>query len=450
MRTVTRRWWRAAVAGVLAVGGGFALVGTQPTATAQQPAPVWTRSSSPLSPAAAAATRVPPAPGTVIPAGAVLPATAQPPVPSLPSLPSAPMPPASDFKAPALPQLPAAPSSAPGLPPLPAVAPPAPPVKSVLTAQPAAPAKADSPLRQPDSGNSVKTDAPWKAPAIAPQPREVAPPPPARVADRPKPPETAVLPSERDEFPLPQPMVPAVPVASPAPPPMPMTPVVNPPAPPTNPVATTPGADPMTFKSAAAAAVLGGALVLPQTKADAPAGGGMAETQTNKDTPKTTDEKLADIQRDLRELTELLKGRRDEKGFPLPSNPGLAEQVRDLKDKVAALEKQLTDVRNDLKSTSLRPPAGGTGGTIPGVPSPMPGGATPAPAAQGTVRVVNEYPVEITMVVNNRSHRVAPNATVDIPVAVGDFSYQLLSGSTALAPTRSTIRDREVVTLRIK
>ena len=205
----------------------------------------------------------------------------------------------------------------------------------------------------------------------------------------------------------------------------------------------------MTFKSAAAAAVLGGALVMPQTKADAPAAGGMAEAQTNKDAPKTTDEKLADIQRDLRELTELLKGRRDDKGYPLPSNPGLAEQVRDLKDKMAALEKQLADVRNDLKSTSLRPPAG----TVPGVPNPMPGGTTPAPApaaAQGTVRIVNEYPVEITMVVNSRSHRVAPNATVDVPVPVGDFSYQLLSGSTALAPTRSTIRASEVVTLRIK
>jgi hypothetical protein len=266
------------------------------------------------------------------------------------------------------------------------------------------------------------------------------------VVDRPKPPETVVLPSEREEFPLPRPMVQAVPVANPLPPPMPvpMTPAAPPPAPMSNPVATTPGADPMTFKSAAAAAVLGGALVMPQTKADAPATGGAAEAQTNKDVAKTTDEKLADIHKDLRRLTELLDGRKDETGARLPSDPGLLQQVRDLKDKVAALERQM----NDLKSTSLRPPAG----TVPGVPNPMPGGVTPAPApaAQGTVRVVNEYPVEITMVVNGRSHRVAPNATVDVPVAVGDFSYQLLSGSTALAPTRSTIRASEVVTLRIK
>jgi hypothetical protein len=201
----------------------------------------------------------------------------------------------------------------------------------------------------------------------------------------------------------------------------------------------------MTFKSTAAAAVLGGALAMPAGKA--------AEPQSKDPPAQTTDAKLSDIQRDLRRLTEMLDGKRDETGARLPSDPGLLQQVRDLKDKVAALERQMTD----LKTTSLRPPAGtapGANTTVPGIPNPMPApGANPnpAPAAQqGTVRVVNEYPVEITMVVNGRSHRIAPGATLDVPIPAGDFSYQLLSGSTALAPTRSTIRQNEVVTLRIK
>jgi len=211
----------------------------------------------------------------------------------------------------------------------------------------------------------------------------------------------------------------------------------------------------MTFKSTAAAAVLGGALALPQTKADAP-NGAAAGGQTNKDvgTPKTTDQKLAEIQQTLARLTELLDGRKDETGARLPSDPGMVEQLKRLKDKVDELDKQL----NGPKSISQRPPGGGTvpgvGSTIPGVPNPMPGAAgipsLPAVTGTGTVRVVNEYPVEITMVVNGRSYRVSPNATQDISLPAGDFSYQLLSGSTALAPTRSTIRDREVVTLRIK
>jgi hypothetical protein len=214
----------------------------------------------------------------------------------------------------------------------------------------------------------------------------------------------------------------------------------------------------MTFKSTAAAAVLGGALMLPQAKADAPAGGGAQESQKDKNATanKTTDEKLADIQRTLARLTELLDGKKDETGTRLPSDPGVVEQLKDLKNKVAALEAQL----NGPKSISQRPPVGGTtpgaGSSIPGIPNPMPGAtgspapAVPAVTGTGTVRVVNEYPVEITMVVNGRSYRVAPNATQDISTPAGDFSYQLLSGSTALAPTRSTIRDREVVTLRIK
>jgi hypothetical protein len=53
-------------------------------------------------------------------------------------------------------------------------------------------------------------------------------------------------------------------------------------------------------------------------------------------------------------------------------------------------------------------------------------------------------------VVNGRTYRVAPAASQDIPVTAGEFSYQLLSANAAAAPTRSTIRAGETVTLRIK
>ncbi|QDU20635.1 hypothetical protein [Urbifossiella limnaea] len=190
----------------------------------------------------------------------------------------------------------------------------------------------------------------------------------------------------------------------------------------------------MMFKSTAAAAVLGGALMLPQPAA-----------AQDKGAAKTTDQKLEDIQKSLTKLTEMLEGKKDETGVVLPSDPGVVRQLKELRDEVASLKSQF----ETLKSTSLRPAA--TGPAIPGVPNQMPGG-NPAPAApqQGTVRVVNEYPVEITMVVNGRTHRVAPNATQDIAVVSGEFSYQLLSANTAAAPTRSTIRPGEVVTLRIK
>jgi hypothetical protein len=437
MRTVTRRLGKAAAALVLAAAG-YALIAPDRAATAQPAAPQWMRSSSPLSPAAAAGTPLPPAPGAVIPASAVLPVAPQPPVPALPVLPNTPpVPPpappmALDFKAPAAPKLPAAPV-------LP-LTPPAPPAKSAPAAQSPAPAKADSPLRPADVGNSVKSDASWKAaPAVAPTPR---------VVDRPKPPEVPVAPSERDVFalpkpPAPAPAVPAAPVAGPIVPPvaLPVPPAVPvpPPSVPAVPVATTPGADTMTFKSTAAAAILGGALMAPSA--------GAQDGLKDKDAPtKATDQKLADIQKSIDGITEMLKGRKDATGVVLPSDVGLLEEVKRLRDDVALLKTQM----DAMKSTSLRPPAGAAAPGIPGVPTPMPGANPPAGAAQGTVRVVNEYPVEITMVVNGRTYRVAPNASQDISVTAGEFSYQLLSATAAAAPTRSTIRGGETVTLRIK
>jgi hypothetical protein len=66
------------------------------------------------------------------------------------------------------------------------------------------------------------------------------------------------------------------------------------------------------------------------------------------------------------------------------------------------------------------------------------------------VKIINEYPVEIAMVINGASpsYRVAPGTTLDVEVPAGDFTYQLLqSGAPA---TKSTIKDKETVKLRIK
>ena len=64
------------------------------------------------------------------------------------------------------------------------------------------------------------------------------------------------------------------------------------------------------------------------------------------------------------------------------------------------------------------------------------------------MKVVNEYPVEISMVINDKSHRIAPGKVLEVKVPAGDFSYQLLQSGAAA--TRSAIKDKETVTLRIK
>ncbi len=210
----------------------------------------------------------------------------------------------------------------------------------------------------------------------------------------------------------------------------------------------------ITFNQTAAAAVLGGVLSAPANPALAvppfpapvvPVAPIKADEKTDAAEAKRLGEdanrKLTAIQEQLKQLAEVLNGKRDEKGFPLPSDPGLVAEMRTLKDKLERLEKDVfkleTDIRS-LKSTSLRPPA----------PGPIPGATVDPKAGKGTVRVVNEYPVQISIVVNGTSHRVAPSKSLDIDVAAGDFTYQLLESGAA--STKSVIKERETVTLRIR
>ena len=190
----------------------------------------------------------------------------------------------------------------------------------------------------------------------------------------------------------------------------------------------------MNLKHTAVAAVIGGALALmPATPAAAfpvPARPFAPAVPVAADPPKKTpEERLDDIEKKLTDLIELVKGKKDSQGFAIQSDPGVVAEVKRLKDEVAALKTQLEAMKG---STSLRPP----------VPDPM--------AGKGIVRVVNDYAVEITIVVNNNSYRVPPSTKLDITVPMGEFTYQLLNAGANLAATRSPIKEKEVVTLRIK
>lgn len=176
-------------------------------------------------------------------------------------------------------------------------------------------------------------------------------------------------------------------------------------------------------RNAATAALIGGALALGAGNPAAAADPTPAELKTQLD---ATNVKIDDIKKDIRRLTELLEGRRDSTGVVIPSDPGLVEQVKRLRDHVDALQTQVNNLKATSSSTSQRP----------------------ATTGKGTVRVVNDYPVEISIVVNDRSYRVAAGTTLNVDVPVGDFSYQLLQAGAAM--TRSKISDKEVVTLRVK
>jgi hypothetical protein len=140
-----------------------------------------------------------------------------------------------------------------------------------------------------------------------------------------------------------------------------------------------------------------------------------------------SNKKLDAIQAQLKQLNELLNGRRDEKGLRLESDPGVVEELKRLKDKLAKVDEELTKMKSQ---TALRP------------------AAVDPRAGKGTVRIVNEYPVQVSIVVNGTSYRVAPSKILDIDVPAGEFTYQLLESGAA--STKSVIKERETVTLRIK
>ena len=200
----------------------------------------------------------------------------------------------------------------------------------------------------------------------------------------------------------------------------------------------------LNLTTTAAVAVLGGALLAGEKASAAPivpsaplipapaAVPLRADEKSDVDKLKTdlaaANEKIKKLEEQVKALTDLLTGKRDGIGILAdPTNPGAVEEVKRLKDKIASMQKELDSLKSQ---TVLRPAVG------------------PEVKPKGTVKIVNEYPVEIRMVVNDKSYHVAPNTKLDVEVPAGDFTYQLLQSGAAA--TKSVIKDKETVTLRIK
>ena len=392
-----------------------------------------------LPPVNAALPSPPAIPATPVPSPPAIPTTL---IPSPPAMPATP-----GVSLPTLPlqTLPVVPSPT-------GLTPPPLPLKSPEPVQPLPLPKPESGLPSVGGPNNLKADTGAGMP-VAPLPpvMPVMPPitnpvqpvtpavpvvgatgePPIKVVDRPKPPETRFGDSEK--FPFPTPVLPK---------------------PPTEP---TPGDTTVrNLNHAAALAVIGGALLAPTnpTHAVAPtipitpivpmlptmptvpvAADDKSDAAALKTALEESNKKLATITEQLKVLTEVLNGKKDSDGIPLPL-PGLVAQVRDLKDKLASFEQELAKLKTQ---TVLRP-------TNP-VPNPMQPIADNK-AGKGIVRLVNEYPVRISIVVNGISHRIEPTRSLDVDVPVGEFSYQLLESGAAA--TKSVIKEKETVTLRIK
>jgi hypothetical protein len=469
MTTGSKRWWRtvalAAVGGGVLAGAWFGFMRAEAQPEKLPSADLtWSRPNvQPAAPSVAESRPVPetaPANGYVTPAGATVPVapvipiapplepasgprvpdlgslgtspTGLPQIPALPAVdvPAVPTPPKNEPKSPmvpALPALPALPPStaeppktlpiAPMVPVLPQpseLAPSLPPLKPADPVRPMLPTKPDSDLKPTIPGNTLNPTVPPIAPIFPPpvggSGREV----PGTPVDRAKPPAAPFGMTDKFVFPLPTP----------------------------HPLVPHHRDDTMLHVSTTAAfAFLSGALfAAEQAKAMPPAippgalipipgtvrADDKADLEKLKKDLEASNKKVEELEKQVKKLTELLTGKREGGILVDPTAPGAVDDVKAMKDKIAALEKELAALKTQ---TALKPPI-------------------QPEAKKGIVRVVNEYPVEITMLINEKTYRVAAGSKLEVEVPAGEFTYQLLqSGQPA---TKSVIKDKEPVTLRIK
>jgi len=132
---------------------------------------------------------------------------------------------------------------------------------------------------------------------------------------------------------------------------------------------------------------------------------------------------------------DLIAGRADGK-VNNPIDAGLMKRVENLEVSVKRIEDSLKNINDKLSSsTSAASPLSGVSNAMPG-------------AGKSKVRLVNEYPIKVSIVVNGTSYPLEAKQLKDLEVPAGSFSYQLLAEGTE--KVSSTIKEGETVTLRIR
>jgi hypothetical protein len=441
------------VGGLLAGAGLFGLfrgVGAEPL----PPPPTDPASTLPVPP-------IPPVETTPLPpvqqAGGVLPPITPLPAPALPKPdPTVPaVPPVPGPSADPLPPLPTSkpvdplPPAAvkPHLPPLPPEVPPSvDPLPALPKTDPVAPKPADplpvlpKPAEVPQPVQPLSPDAPL--PPIPPvKPENVLRPevPPLTVIPGPPPVGSETLPPPRkvgnETFPPPRPVIEER--VPPTPKPDGVVPIAAP---------FTPGSTPMTTapRTALMTALVGAALASTPAFADDPKPG---DPKTDAEAMKAVLKEIADLKADVKMLKEekaklekalfgigdSQRKTADEKGKLLLIEEAQKEAQKKAQDELDKMAAKVKDLEGQLaqKSVSAKQP----------VESTTPG--------KGMVKLVNEYNVKVSMIVNGTSYPLAVNEVKTIEVPEGKLKYELVEFPNAMTKETS-IKEGETVTLRIK
>lgn len=102
----------------------------------------------------------------------------------------------------------------------------------------------------------------------------------------------------------------------------------------------------------------------------------------------------------------------DEQRIDYQIRKTLAKELKDSKDELAALRQQLDLLQRDVASLKS--------GAAPRV-------AFSSPSTPGRIKLINTFPSQMTVIVNERSYRLAPGATEVLEnIPAGQFTYQVL------------------------
>ena len=99
---------------------------------------------------------------------------------------------------------------------------------------------------------------------------------------------------------------------------------------------------------------------------------------------------------------------------------GLRETVATINSKIDLIDKDIQEIKKDLRDLKRKVEAGTTTAL-------RPQSDTSSYRGQGRVRFINEYPEEMSVVVNGRPFRLPPGQERLVPVAPGEFTYQVLN-----------------------
>lgn len=155
---------------------------------------------------------------------------------------------------------------------------------------------------------------------------------------------------------------------------------------------------------------------------------------------KTIQDDLKKIQDDVKELQKFRKNTDDavygKEGSAALADMGLLRRLSEIESQISKINQTLKQIEARLNDPS-RSTTSAFGPTLPG-----------AALGRGYVRIVNDYPTEMSMIVNGRSYRVPPGQTTTVDVPPGSFNYELLHAGSAQKTT--TVREGETMTLRIR